>query len=163
MRAARKIGDDVAETAGTRGCVRLNVKRDDEDVNESQTGLRGRRVPFVAARGDPAASCVAAVGAVCYGRGLCLHHTQPRATAWCMRRLVQRLLHRARRSGRNTVLVLDRGNPNHARSLHRDLEMAEPLIEVLWLPHYARLVRGGLLPPAPGPIPPSEVSKRFRP
>lgn len=79
---------------------------------------------------------LAAFGAWCYGRGLLAHHTQPRATAWGMRRLVQRLLARARRTGRRIVLVLDRGNPNHARALHRDLAMAAPLIEVFWLPHY---------------------------
>ena len=39
-------------------------------------------------------------------------------------------------TGRKIVLVLDRGNPNHSRALHRDLEMAKPLIEVFWLPNY---------------------------
>lgn len=79
---------------------------------------------------------VAAFGAYCYGRGLFVHHTQPRVTAWGMRHLVQRLLQRARRTGRKIVLVLDRGNPNHARALHHDLEMAKPLIEAFWLPNY---------------------------
>ncbi len=79
---------------------------------------------------------VAAFGAVCYGRGLFLHHTQPRATAWGMRRLVQRLLERAKRTGRRVVLVLDTGSPNHAHALHRDLELAAPHIEVVWLPKY---------------------------
>lgn len=79
---------------------------------------------------------VAAFGAFCYGRGTFLHHTQPRVTAWGMRRLVQRLLDRARRTGRRVVLVLDRGNPNHARALRRDLELAAPHIEVVWLPKY---------------------------
>lgn len=79
---------------------------------------------------------LAAFGAFCYGQGLFLHHTQPRVTAWGMRRLVQRLLQRAKRTGRRIVLVLDRGNPNHAHALHRDLELAEPYIEVLWLPKY---------------------------
>jgi transposase len=79
---------------------------------------------------------LAAFGAWCYGRGLFLHHTQPRATAWGMRHLVQRLLQRAKRTGRKIVLVLDRGNPNHARALHHDLELAEPYIEVFWLPNY---------------------------
>ena len=79
---------------------------------------------------------LAAFGAFCYGRGLFLHHTQPRVTAWGMRHLVQRLLQRAKRTGRHIVLVLDRGNPHHARALHRDLELAEPHIEVLWLPNY---------------------------
>jgi transposase len=79
---------------------------------------------------------VAAFGALCYGRGLFLHHTQPRVTAWGMRHLVQRLLARARRTGRRVVLVLDRGKPNHAHALHRDLELAEPHVEVVWLPNY---------------------------
>lgn len=79
---------------------------------------------------------LAAFGALCYGRGLFLHHTQPRVTAWGMRHLVQRLLQRARRTGRRVVLVLDRGNPNHAHALRRDLELAAPHIEVVWLPSY---------------------------
>jgi transposase len=79
---------------------------------------------------------VAVFGAVCHGRGLFLHHTQPRVTAWGMRRLVQRLLQRARRTGRRIVLVLDQGNPNHAKALHRDLSLAAPQIEVVWLPQY---------------------------
>jgi hypothetical protein len=79
---------------------------------------------------------VAAFGAVCYGHGLFLHHTQPRVTAWGMRRLVQQLLARARRTGRRIVLVLDQGNPNHAKALHYDLELAAPHIEVVWLPQY---------------------------
>lgn len=79
---------------------------------------------------------VAAFGAWCYGRGLFLHHTQPRATAWGMRHLVQRLLARAKRTGRRIVLVLDKGNPNHARTLHRDLELARPHVEVFWLPKH---------------------------
>ena len=79
---------------------------------------------------------VAAFGAICYGRGLFLHHTRPRVTARGMRRVVQRLLRRARQTGRRVVLVLDRGNPNHAKALHRDLEMAAPHVEVVWLPSY---------------------------
>lgn len=82
---------------------------------------------------------LAAFGALGYGYdagGLFLHHTQPRKTAWGMRHLVQRLLTRVRRTGRKVVLVLDRGNPNHAKALHRDLELAAPRIEVVWLPHY---------------------------
>jgi hypothetical protein len=79
---------------------------------------------------------LAAFGALCFGRGLFLHHTQPRATAWGMRHLVQRLLGRAKRTGRRIVLVLDQGNPNHARALHRDLELAQPHIQVLWLPKH---------------------------
>jgi hypothetical protein len=79
---------------------------------------------------------LAAFGAFCYGLGLFLHHTQPRTTAWGMRQLVQALLRRAKRTGKRIVLVLDRGNPNHARALHRDLEMAQPHIEAFWLPTY---------------------------
>ena len=79
---------------------------------------------------------VAAFGAVCYGRGLFVHHTQPRVTAWGMRRVVQRLLRRARQTGRRVVLVLDRGTPNHAEALHRDLETAAPHVEVVWLLSY---------------------------
>ena len=79
---------------------------------------------------------LAAFGALCYGRGLFVHHTQPRATAWGMRVIVQRLLHRARRTGRRVVLVLDQGNPNHARALHRDLDLAAPHVEAVWLPKY---------------------------
>jgi hypothetical protein len=71
-----------------------------------------------------------------YGRGTFLHYTQPRLTAWGMRHLVQRLLQRAKRTGKKIVLVLDQGNPNHAHALHRDLEMARPHIEVFWLPNY---------------------------
>jgi len=79
---------------------------------------------------------VAAFGAWCYGCGTFLYHTQPSLSAWGMRRLVQQLLRRARRTGRRIVLVLDRGNPNHAHALHHDLELAEPHIEVFWLPNY---------------------------
>lgn len=79
---------------------------------------------------------VAAFGALCYGRGLFPHHTQPRVTAWGMRHLIRRLLRRTRRTGKRIVLVLDKGNPNHAHGLHRDLEMARPYIEVFWLPNY---------------------------
>jgi len=81
---------------------------------------------------------LAAFGALCYGNsgGLFLHHTQPRVTAWGMRHLIQRLLQRSKRTGKKIVLVLDRGNPNHAHAVHRDLEMAEPHIEVVWLPRY---------------------------
>jgi hypothetical protein len=75
-------------------------------------------------------------GAWCYGRGLFRHHTQPHVTSLGMRRLVGRLLGRARRTGRKIVLVLDKGTPNHAHALHRDLESAKPSVEVIWLPQY---------------------------
>ena len=80
---------------------------------------------------------LAVFGALCHGCGLFLHHTQPRATAWGVRHLVRRLLRRARRTRRKVILVLDRGSPNHAHALHRDLEMAAPRIEAFWLPHYS--------------------------
>jgi len=79
---------------------------------------------------------LAGFGAFCYGKGLFLHYTQPRGTAWGMRWLVQKLLQRARRTGRKIVLVLDQGKPNTAHALHRDLELARPEIEVFWLPNY---------------------------
>jgi transposase len=79
---------------------------------------------------------VAAFGAFRYGSGEFFWHTQPHVSAWGMRRLVQELLQRARRTGKKIVLVLDQGKPNHAHALHRDLELAWPEIEVFWLPHY---------------------------
>jgi transposase len=79
---------------------------------------------------------VAAFGAVCYGRGLFLHYTQPTITAGGMRLIVRRLLRRARQTGRKIVLVLDTGTPNHARALHRDLAAAGPHVEAFWLPAY---------------------------
>jgi transposase len=79
---------------------------------------------------------VAAFGAVCYGRGLFVHYTQPRVTASGMRRVVRRLLRRARQTGRKVVLVPDTGSPNHARALHRDLKAAEPHVEAFRLPRY---------------------------
>lgn len=76
-------------------------------------------------------------GAWCFGRGLFVHHTQPRKTAWGVRRLIDRLRIRARHTGRKIVLVMDQGNPHHAKAVHRDLELAAPWIEVFWLPHYS--------------------------
>jgi hypothetical protein len=80
---------------------------------------------------------VAAFGAWCYGRGHLLWHTQPRKTAWGTRRLIDRLRRRAQHTGRRIVLVLDQGNPHHAKAVHRDLELAAPWVEVFWLPHYS--------------------------
>lgn len=79
---------------------------------------------------------VAAFGAVCYGRGLFVHYTQPSVTAGGMQRVLRRLLRRARQTGRKVVLVLDTGTPNHALALRRDLEAAEPHVEAFWLPKY---------------------------
>jgi transposase len=79
---------------------------------------------------------VAAFGAVCYGRGLFVFYTRPRVAAAGMRRVVRRLLRRARQTGRKVVLVLDTGTPNHAHALHRDLKAAGPHVEAFWLPKY---------------------------
>jgi transposase len=76
-------------------------------------------------------------GAVCYGRGSFQYHVQPRKTAWGFRMLLHRLLARAQRTGRQVVLVLDRGNPHHAAVVHHDLNQARPHVQVLWLPHYS--------------------------
>lgn len=78
-----------------------------------------------------------AFGAWCFGRGILVHHTQPRKTAWGTRHLIDRLRRRAQHTGRKIVLVLDQGNPHHAKTVHRDLELAAPWIEVFWLPHYS--------------------------
>lgn len=76
-------------------------------------------------------------GAVRYGRGLFYHHTQPRKTAWGVRALLLQLVKRARRTGRRIVLVMDQGNPHHAKSLERDLEDLKRHIEPFWLPCYS--------------------------
>lgn len=77
-------------------------------------------------------------GAFYYGRGLFYHHTQPRKTAWGVRALLQQSVRRARRTGRRIVLVMDQGNPHHAKTLHRHLEEVKEHIEVFWLPYYSR-------------------------
>ena len=79
---------------------------------------------------------VTVFGAIGYGRGLFVHHTQPRKTAWGVRMILQKLVSRARRTGRTIVLVMDRGNPHHAKAIERDLELAKPHLAVFWLPHY---------------------------
>lgn len=79
---------------------------------------------------------LAVFGACGYGKGLFVHHTQPRVSAWGVRWIVQKLLQRAKRMGKPIVLVLDTGKPNHAHALHRDLELAQPHIQTLWLPQY---------------------------
>lgn len=76
-------------------------------------------------------------GAWCFGRGLFVYHTQPKKTAWGVRHLIDRLRRRGQRTGRRIVLVMDQGNPHHAKAVHRDLELARPWIEVFWLPHYS--------------------------
>lgn len=78
----------------------------------------------------------AASGAWCYGKGLFWPYTQATKTVWGIRYLVQKLLKRAKRTGRRIVLVLDQGSPNHAHSLHRDLALAKDYIEPFWLPNY---------------------------
>jgi transposase len=76
-------------------------------------------------------------GAFCYGRGLFYHHIQPRKTAWGVRVLLQSLVRRARRTGRRIILVMDQGNPHHARVLQRHLEDVRQYITVFWLPCYS--------------------------
>ncbi len=75
-------------------------------------------------------------GAWCYGRGLFYHYTQPRKTAWGFRMLLPQLVRRAKRTGRRIVLVMDQGNPHHAKAVHHDLQLVKDCIEVFWLPHY---------------------------
>lgn len=76
-------------------------------------------------------------GAFCYGRGLFYYHVQPRKTAWGARILLAKLVKRARRAGRRIIVVMDQGNPHHARSLKQYLSDVEGHIEVFWLPHYS--------------------------
>ena len=76
-------------------------------------------------------------GAFCYGRGLFVSHVQPRKTAWGVQLLLQKLVRRARRTGRRIVLVMDQGSPHHAEALVRYLENVKEHLEVFWLPHYS--------------------------
>lgn len=76
-------------------------------------------------------------GAWRYGQGSLLYHTQPRKTAWGFRLLLQKLVRRARRTGRKIVLVMDQGNPHHAKAVHHDLQVVKEHIEAFWLPHYS--------------------------
>lgn len=76
-------------------------------------------------------------GAFCYGRGLFFYHVQPRKTAWGVQILLQKLVRRARRTGRRIVVVMDQGSPHHAKALARYLEDVKEHLEVFWLPHYS--------------------------
>jgi hypothetical protein len=76
-------------------------------------------------------------GAFCYGRGLFLYHVQPRKTAWGVQILLQKLVHRARRTGRRIVVVMDQGTPHHAKALGRYLKDVKEHLEAFWLPHYS--------------------------
>jgi hypothetical protein len=76
-------------------------------------------------------------GAFCYGRGLFSYHLQPRKTAWGVQLLLQRLVRRARRTGRRIVVVMDQGSPHHAEALARYLDDVKEPLEVFWLPHYS--------------------------
>jgi len=78
-----------------------------------------------------------AFGAWRYGHGSLLYHTQPQKTAWGFRILLQKLVRRARRTGRRIILVMDQGNPHHAKAIHHDLQDAKEHVEVFWLPHYS--------------------------
>jgi len=75
-------------------------------------------------------------GGFCYGRGLFYHYTQARKTAWGVRALLRQLVKRTKRTGRRIILVMDQGNPHHAKSLERDLEDIKEHIEPFWLPYY---------------------------
>lgn len=79
---------------------------------------------------------LAVCAALRYGSGQLLWNLQPRRQVQGICLLVQRLLGRARRTGRRIELVLDQGSPNHAKRLHRALAAARPWIKVFWLPHY---------------------------
>jgi hypothetical protein len=76
-------------------------------------------------------------GAVCYGRGLFVSHVQPRKTAWGVQILLQKLVRRARRTGRRIIVVMDQGSPHHAGALTRYLEDVKEHLKVFWLPHYS--------------------------
>lgn len=76
-------------------------------------------------------------GAFCYGRGLFFYHVQSRKTAWGVQLLLQKLVHRARRTGRRIIAVMDQGSPHHAEALTRHLEDVQEHLEVFWLPHYS--------------------------
>lgn len=71
-----------------------------------------------------------------YGRGLFYYHIQPRKNSWGLRALLYRLAERARRKGRRIVLVMDQGNPHHAKVVHKYLDKVGKQLEVFWLPHY---------------------------
>jgi hypothetical protein len=75
-------------------------------------------------------------GAWCYGRGLFYRHVQPRKTAWGFRLLLPQLVSRAKRTGRKIILVMDQGNPHHAKCVKNDLQIAKEHVEAFWLPHY---------------------------
>jgi transposase len=76
-------------------------------------------------------------GAFCYGRGAFFYHVQPRKNAWGVQALLQKLVHRARRTGRRIVVVMDQGSPHHAKALTRYVEDVKEHLEVFWLPHYS--------------------------
>lgn len=76
-------------------------------------------------------------GAFCYGRGLFVYHLQPRKTAWGVQLLLQKLVRRARRTGRRIVVVMDQGSPHHAEALARYLHDVKAQLEVFWLPPYS--------------------------
>lgn len=75
-------------------------------------------------------------GVFCYGGGMFYYHIQPRKNSWGLRVLLPRLADRARRTGKRIVLVMDQGNPHHAKVIHRQLYDLRSRIRVFWLPHY---------------------------
>lgn len=50
--------------------------------------------------------------------------------------LLQKLLRRAGHTGRRIFVVMDQGNPHHAKALERYLQYVKEHIEPFWLPHY---------------------------
>lgn len=79
----------------------------------------------------------AVFGAFGYGCGRFVYHVQPRKTAWGVQLLLQKLVHRARRTSRRIVVVMDQGSPHHAKVLARYLDHVKEHLEVFWLPHYS--------------------------
>ena len=50
--------------------------------------------------------------------------------------LLQKLVARSRRTGRRIILVMDSGNPHHAKAVHSDLQIVRAHVTPFWLPHY---------------------------
>jgi hypothetical protein len=71
-----------------------------------------------------------------YGQGMFYYHIQHRKNSWGLRALLLRLADRARRTGKRIVLVMDQGNPHHAKVVHRYLDKVRDKIQAFWLPHY---------------------------
>jgi transposase len=53
-----------------------------------------------------------------------------------LRALILRLSERTMRTDTGIVLVMDQGNPHHAKVVHKYLDKVRDRIRVFWLPHY---------------------------